>query len=356
MSEAMDAEREVEDLFNEEILGLSPPDQAGTLPPEAPPEPKPLDEVPLDDPEPPVEEPEEESTAVEEPVEEAPAEEEPEPEPVPEGEEEYVAWAKKQYGNEIDLESPSAKLLARAAFEKERLLGKKAEEARALQAEAAQREAQARIDALNTPGVLTPEEDGWVHEALTSDDPGEWAYNALQGERPDLYAAIMDRWSALGEQEARQARVLHSKVLQAISTPQPSEQETYAAALGQTFLSLGLDIETHGPQILQKAEELGADHPAVQGMMSPVEDIRRLATRSVWDLVGAGRSTVQKAKTDDVVEARVKEEQLRQGAAGIQQGGPRVPQTPKSPFWEQFDEELHDRGWDGERPQYGRGE
>jgi hypothetical protein len=352
MSEAADAEREVEDFFNQEIFGAPPEQENPPLMPDSPPEPKPVDEVVVE-PEEPVEEPEEESTAVDEPVDE-PAEE-PEEEPSAEPDEEaYVSWARKQYGDDLDLSSDSARKLAQAAFEKERLLGKKAEETRALQEEAAKREAQARIDALNTPGNLTPEEDGWVQEALTSDDPGEWAFNALQGERPDLYAAIMDRWSSLGEQEARQARVIHSRVLQAISTPQPTEQESYTAALGATFLSLGLDIEEHGPLILQKAEELGSAHPAVQGMMSPVEDIRRLATRSVWDLVAAGQTSVQKARTDDVVEARVREEQLRRQAAGVQVGGPRVEIPKPSPFWEQFDQELHERGWDGERPIYGK--
>ena len=217
---------------------------------------------------------------------------------------------------------------ARAAFEKERLLGKKAEEARALQPE--QRSARPGADRrAEHARHLTPEEDGWVNEAIVADDPGEWAYNALQGSGP---ISTRRSWIA-GRRSARGGAAGRAPPLQGaagVSTPHPDEQETYAAALGQTFLSLGLDIETHGPQILQKAEELGADHPSVQGMMSPVEDIRRLATRSIWDLVGAGRNTVQKAKTDDVVEARVKEEQLRQGAAGIQQGGPRVPQTPKS--------------------------
>jgi hypothetical protein len=274
---------------------------------------------------------------------------------VPE-EEPHLTWAKKQYGDDIDLSSPSSQKLAKAAYEKEKMLGKKAEESRELQKAAEARELQERIDALNTPGNLTPEEDAWVNESLVSGDPGEWAYGALQSQRPDLYAAIMDRWSSLGEREARQARVLHSQVLQAVAAPQPSETETYTAALGQTFASLGLNVETHGPLILQKAEQLGAAHPSVQGMMSTNEDIRRIATRSIYDLVSQGNVTVQKAKTDDVVAARVQEEQLRQQAAGIQQGGPRVEQPKKSKFWEEFDSEIAERGWDGERPAYGRDE
>jgi hypothetical protein len=365
MSEAADqAEREVEDFFNEEIFGAKPPVENEAPFPEAEPEAKPISEVATDTPaeEPPAEEPPAEGTP--EPTEEAPTSEEVPPEqgePAPEEgtveqEEEYVAWARKQYGEDLDLDNPSADKLARAAFEKEKMLGRKAEEARELQEQAQARELQERIDALNTVGNLTPEEDAWVNESLLSGDPGEWAYNALQAQRPDLYASIMDRWSALGEDEARRARVLHSRVLQAVSTPQPSEQESYTQALGQTFISLGLDIERHGPLILAKAEELGTSHPSVQGMMSQDDDVRRIATRSIYDLVAQTQTTVAKAKAEDVVQARVQEEQLRQQAAGITGGGPRVETPKKSKFWESFDAEIEERGWDGNRPTYGRDE
>jgi hypothetical protein len=363
MSEAADAEKDVEDFFNEEIFGAKPPVENEAPFPEAEPEPKPISEVATDTPEEAEEAPQE---GTEEQPEEAPSSEEvppeqgetpPQEETVEEPtEQEYVAWARKQYGEDLDLDNPSADKLARAAFEKEKMLGRKAEEARELQAQAQARELQERIDALNTPGNLTAEEDAWVNESLLSGDPGEWAFNALQAQRPDLYASIMDRWSALGEDEARRARVLHSRVLQAVSAPQPSEQESYTQALGQTFVSLGLNIERDGPLILAKAEELGTAHPSVQGMMSPDEDVRRIATRSIYDLVAQGQTTVQKARNEDVVAQRVKEEQLRQQAAGIQQGGPRVEQPKKSPFWESFDAEIEERGWDGNRPTYGRGE
>jgi len=360
MPEAADAEREVEDFFNEEIFGAKPPvENEAPFPTEAPVEAKPIEEVVLETPDPEVE--------VETPEVETPAEdpdetveglpETPPQEEVEEQEEAYATWAKKQYGDDLDLDNPQVAKVAKAAYEKEKMLGAKAEEARRLQQEAETREIQERIDALNTPGNLTQEEDNWVNEATVSDDPGEWAYNALQQQRPDLYAAIMDRWSSMGEAEARTARSFHSRIVQAVSAPQPSEQETYTAALGETFTSLGLNIDSHGPLILAKAEELGAAHPSVQGMMSHDPDIRRIATRSVFDLVAQGNVTVQKAKTDDVVAARVQEEQLRQNAAGIQQaGGPREEPKKQGGFWDEFDKEIEEKGWDGNRPTYGRGE
>jgi len=82
--------------------------------------------------------------------------------------------------------------------------------------------------------------------------------------------------------------------------------------------------------------------------------VRMISTRAIYDLIASNQTTVQKARVDDQVQARVKEEQLRQQAAGVNQGGPRVEQPKKSPFWEGFDEELAERGWDGQRPSYGK--
>jgi hypothetical protein len=352
MSEAADAAQDVEDFFNEEIFGAPKPvENDPPFPGDEPPEAKPLEEVAVDPevsetPEEVSDTPEEDAPEQEEVVSETPEEVSDEP-----AEEEYVAWARKQYGDDLDFDNAQVAKVAKAAYEKEKLLGKKSEEARTLQKAAEQAEIQARIDALNTPGHLTNEEETWVGEAVVSGDPGEWAYNALQAQRPDLYAGIMDRWSSMGEIEAREARAFHSRVLQVVTAPQPDPQETYTAALGETFSSLGLNIESHGPLILAKAEELGAAHPSVQGMMSQDPDIRRIATRSVFDLVAQGATTIQKAKTDDVVAQRIQEEKLREAASGIQQGGPRVEQPKKSAFWEEFEAEEDQIN---SRPQWGK--
>jgi hypothetical protein len=351
MSEAADAEREAEDFFNEEIFGAAPPvENDPAFPGDAPPESKPVEGIVTDTP--PSDSPEGE------PEVEAPAEDPDETVEIPaEGEvvdetpqeEEYLTWAKKQYGEDLDPEK-----LARAAWEKERLLGQKAESEKRLQEEAHRREVEGMLQALNTPGHLTNEEDNWVNEAILSGDPGEWAVHALRGERPDLYAAIRNRWSAQGEQEAQRAAILHTQVTQQALAPRVSVAESYALALGQTFQSVGLNIEEHGPLILAKLDELGAAHPAVRGIQSHDPEMRALAAQSVWDLISSSQTTVQKARTEDVVQQRVQEEQLRQNAAGVNGGSPHVEPPKKSKFWEEFEEETRERGWDGERPQYGR--
>jgi len=337
-------------FFNSEIFGAAPPvENDPAFPGEAPPEPKPVEEVAVD-PEAP-----EEPTPDEDPDESGDESDTDDdggalPEPV---EDEYVGWAKKQYGDDLDLENEQVSKLAKAAYEKEKMLGRKAEEARTLQQEAAQREVQAKIDFLNTPGVLTPEEDAWIDEAVASADPEEAADALLTEGRADLYGAFIARWVQQGDREAMQALQHRDRVMQWATQPQPSEAESYTAALGQTFVSLGLNIEQTGPLILSKAEELGMAHPSVAGMMSQDPDVRRIATRAIYDLATQGNVTVQKAKTDDVVAQRVQEEELRRGAAGINGNGARVDQPKKSKFEQEWDDEVQQRGWDGERPRYG---
>jgi hypothetical protein len=356
MSEAADAERAIEDMFAEEIMGAAPepPEPEPDFPVIAPPEPKSVSEaIQL------AEDGQEEGTPEEEvagtPLIDLDLEDDGQTVTLDE-EEPYVAWAKKQFGEDIDLDSDTAQKLAKSAYEKEKMLGKKAEETRSLQMEREQRELQEQIDALNAPGNLSREEDTWVDEAVMSGDPSEWARNALEQGRPDLYSSVLDRWSTLGPDEARQARILHGQVLQIIQNQPTAEtrQQSYTQALGQTFLDLGLNLETHGTVILQKVEELGSQHPDVIGMMSQDPTVRAMATRHLYDLVASGKTTVAKAKTDDVVSRRVQEESLRQKAAAIENGGPRQQEQKKSTFWESFDEELSERGWDGNRPVYGR--
>jgi hypothetical protein len=363
MSEAADAEQEVEDFFNEEVLGAPTREEpAEVFPSEAPPESKPIEEVAVDTPLEPAEAPEEgtpegtpeepEEAPVSEPGEETPVNGEPVSEEEADTDDDHIAWAKKQYGEDLDPEK-----LAKAAYEKEKLLGRRAEETRALQAEREARELQERIDALNTPGILTPEEDTWVDEAAMATDPGAYAYDALQNGRPDLYAAVMDRWATLGESEARQMRALHSKVMQHVTAPQPSDRESYALALGETFATVGYSIEQHGPIVLQKLDELGPSHWTVEAIQSHDPREREHALRAVVDLISAGQTVVQKARVDDQVSARVQEEQLRQGASGITTGGPHVAPPKKSEFWDQFDDEINQRGWNEDgRPSYGHEE
>src|SRR4029079_14115130 len=115
---------------------------------------------------------------------------------------------------------------------------------------------------------------------------------------------------------------------QFLSQPQMSPAESYASDLGQTFVELGLDIDAHGPTILAKLDELGPQHWTVEAIQSPDPTTRANATRAVVDLSRAGQTTVSRARQDDVVQARVQEETLREAASGVNSGGPRI-EKPK---------------------------
>jgi hypothetical protein len=276
----------------------------------------------------------------------APEQGEVEPEEETPVEDEYLVWARKQYGDDLDPDK-----LARAAWEKEKLLGQKSQNEKRLEKEAQEREIQARIDFLNTPGVLTDEEDMWIDEAVASADPSAAADALLQEGRADLYGAFVSRWVQQGDAAAREALQHRDRVMEWVGQPQPTESESYASALGQTFLALGMNIDTDGPMVLQKLDELGGSHWAVEAIQSPDPVRRADATRAVVELIRAGQTSVRKARTDDVVQQRVQEEQLRQGAAGITNGGPRVEQPKRSPFWEEFETEEERIN---SRPQYGK--
>jgi hypothetical protein len=354
-----DPERAIEDLFNQEIFGVdtSNPD---TLEPEPP-----IEMAPVPEPK-----------SVGEAIQAAEdGQEEETPEPEVEGtpliemdldgegedgttvtleEEEYVAWAKKQFGDDVDLENASARKLAKSAFEKEKMLGAKSQEAKELREAQDAAELQRKIDALTTPGALTEEDEAWVETAATDANPFEYAYNAHLAGRDDLYNAILSQYGSMGPQEEALARRFHGEMIQRLSQPQLSPQEQQVQMMRSSFADGGLDYDAHREIIIAKAGELGENHPMVRSILSENVEARAMAIRGVYDLAMAGKTTVHKAKLEDDVQSRVKEEQLRQKVAGVTTGKPHVEAPKKSAFWEGFDEELKDRGWDGNGPTYGR--
>lgn len=351
MSEAEDAERAVEDLFNEEILGLKEPERdEAPFPTEAPPESKPVEET--TDPDLPPEEEQEQIVEVPpelpdvqveiEPTEE-PGRDEPEEEP-------YLAWAKKQYGEELDPDK-----LARAAYEKEQLLGRKAQEEKQREEERRKESLQRDIDRLHTYGALTPEEEAWVEERAMEGDLDEAAKACFENGRYDLYAALTDRFVAMGGAAAQYANARRSAYIQdAVAfyqQPELSPQEQRRQVFRQVFASVGLDLDAHGPVVLAKAQELGGHYALA--LENGDEGQQAVAARALFDLATATQTEVSKHRLDDVVQQRVQEEKLRQNAAGVTQGGARVEQKKKDPFWENFEEEVEERGWDGNRPSYG---
>ena len=248
--------------------------------------------------------------------------------------------------------NPQIAKLAQSRFEAERMVGRSQaelqEQRRLMEEESAQR----RIASLSQRADLNEEESDWVDGAVESQDPAAYAIAALENDRRDLYGAILDRWATQGEGESARARDLHARVVQAYSQPAPDPQAEFQQALAQSFQAVGLSVAQHGQTILAKASELGDANPFVQGMMSQDPNVRQMAVRAVWDLAQT-QVTVQKEAQNDDVAARVAEERLREAAAVV--GNGTVHQTPpkkQGSFWDEFDEEVASKGWDGSRPGY----
>lgn len=357
MSEAEDAERAVEDLFNTEILGLKEPERdEAPFPAEAPPEAKPVEET--TDPDIPPEEVQEQVVEVPEELPDVQEEIEPTEEPGRDEpqEEPYLAWAKKKYNlADEQLENEATRLLARSNYEQEQLLGRKAQEEKQREEERRRESLQRDIDRLHVYGVLTPEEEAWVEERAMEGDLDEAAKACFDNGRYDLYAALTDRFVAMGGAAAQYANARRSGYIQDTISfyqqPEPSPQEQQRQMFQSAFAAVGLDLDAHGPTVLAKAQELGG--PYAHALENGDEGQRAVAARALFDLATATQTEVSKHRLDDVVQQRVQEEKLRQNAAGVTQGGARAEPKKKDPFWDSFDEEVEERGWNGNSPRYG---
>jgi len=342
-SERMD-EGDFADFLADEVFGEGAP--------ETPAEPEPNLESQVETPETPEEPALPEPVFEEQPETAQPADPEPAETETPVEEPEYAVWARKQFGEDLDLTNPQIAKLAQSRWEAERMVGKSQaelqEQRRLMEEESAAR----RVASLHERADLNDEESDWVDQAVESGDPAAFAVAALENDRRDLYSAILDRWATQGEQESSRVRDFHSRVVAAYSQPAPDPQAQFQQALGESFQAVGLNVRDHGSIILAKAAELGDANPYVQGMMAQDPQVRAMAVRAVWDLSQSTQATIQKVTRDDEVAARVAEERLRENAAVVGNGTLHQEPPPSGGFWSEFDEEVAARGWDGARPGY----
>jgi hypothetical protein len=266
---------------------------------------------------------------------------------------EYAVWARKQFGDDLNLADPQIAKLAESRYEAERMVGRSQAELQEQRRLMEEEDTRRRVASLHERSDLTEDESDWVDMAVESEDPAAFAVAALENDRRDLYGSILDRWATQGESQSARVRDLHARVVAAYSQPAPDPQAQYREALAQSFSEVGLNVQQHGNVILAKASELGDTNPFVRGMMSPNPEIRSMSVRAVWDLAQSSQVTVQKVARDDEVAARVAEERLREAAAGV--GNGTVHQAPpkrQGSFWDEFDEEVAAKGWDGAIPGY----
>lgn len=265
------------------------------------------------------------------PVPAAPEEEVPPEEQLPEEdtpvEDEYVAWAKRTYG-----EDPAQ--WAKAAREKENHVQRVAREKQAAEqnaqewAEYAQAiESQSRRSASAMP--MSTAEEEWVESAVL--DPIGRARDAAYSGNIPLYNAVINRVAeedaGLAARVGTQVQMELAQYAQMEQAQQQRTQPTMEHQLASSFERLGIDLAANGPGMSAKIAELGEFHPYVQAILNGDDIQRDLGVQAVHDLTRASTLTTRR-----VSPAVQQENEMRREAMVVQQGGiTPPPQAPKRP-------------------------
>lgn len=282
---------------------------------------------------------------------------EPEPEAGDEGEDTEddpnVAWATKKYGSE-----PTK--WAKAAFDMERHITQLTNEKREAEELATQwyqyaQQAEAQATQTQQMGMpLSAQEEQWVETSLTN--PLEYARAAAFNGNIALYNAVLARVAEENHLLASQIGTQVQMDMQQAAAQEMQQQNGMQSemelpvALAQSFQRLGLDIQSHGPQMSEKLGELGEYHPYVQAILNGDERQRDLAVQAVFDLVRAG-TLVSRRVRDETRESQIRREgELRREAAGVVTGSPHTsPPAAQDPFMQAMEDEWKARRqWGGE--------
>jgi len=296
-----------------------------------------------EDPEPEPQGPDDEPTP--EPGPEPEAEPEPEPEPAaptepgpgeelpPEVEDpdlvqpeagvaDHLAWAERRNLLSFD---DAAKL----AYEQEKFLGRKSSEIEALREQLREQEAEAPVPQGRT--------DQWIAAALSSPDPGHYAYELAQAGEWETYQTFMQNWEQLVGETVTLG--VHNQIIAALQEesegPQmPTEPDT-GQRIADAFAMAGVyDLinDPLVPTIKIVADELGAKHPLVLGaaQADPV---------AVSAIVEIARSRTYTTRTVRLDGTPVTEESRRAAARVAGQGGsPRRAAPPADPLQAETEE------------------
>ena len=192
----------------------------------------------------------ESTTIPEEPGEEPPAEElEAEAELA-----EHVAWAQRR--NLSDFEAAT-----KLAYEQEKFLGRKSSEIEALREQLREYEEQ------QPQQVPEGRSDQWIAAALSSPDPGRYAWElASAGDWP-TYQQFMGMWETIVGETVTMG--VHQQILAGLEeqAAQEPEQPVQPNAVADAFAAVGVyDLvnDPLAPTIRAVADEMGGQHPLVQ--------------------------------------------------------------------------------------------
>ena len=230
----------------------------------------------------------------------------PEPELEPETLAEHLAWAERR--NLASFEDA-----AKLAWEQEKFLGKKASE----------------IDELRQQLLAAPEDgpqsaptrtDNWMAQALSSPDPARYAYELYANGEWGTYEQYMQMWEQIvGETVTVN---VHNQILSALGEQEASEPQG-ERPIAEAFALVGVYDLEHDPlvpTIRSVADELGGEHPLVQGAA-------RGEVMAVSAIVEIARSRTVTRRTVRLDGSPVDEE-TRKRAASISGSGNSPTRTP----------------------------
>lgn len=217
---------------------------------------------------------------------------------------EHLAWAERR--NLLSFEDA-----AKLAWEQEKFLGRKATEIDELR-----QQLQSAPEA--APGQTRT--DNWMASALSSPDPATYAYELAANGEWGTYEQYMQMWEQIvGET----VTVNVHKQIQATLAEQQPEQPAEQRPIAEAFALVGVYDLEHDPlvpTIRSVADELGGEHPLVQGAA-------RGEVMAVSAIVEIARSRTVTRRTVRLDGSPV-DEASRRGAASLSGAGSSPSRTP----------------------------
>jgi hypothetical protein len=231
---------------------------------------------------------------------------------------EHVAWAQRR--NLSDFEAAT-----KLAYEQEKFLGRKSSEIEALREQLREYEEQ--------QPQQTPEgrSDQWIAAALSSPDPGRYAWELAQGGDWTTYQQFMGMWETIVGETVTMG--VHQQILAGLEeqAAQEPEQPVQPNAIADAFAAVGVyDLQNDplAPTIRAVADEMGGQHPLVVAA-------GRGDQTAIAAIVEIARSRTYTTRTVRLDGTPVDDESRKRAAAITGEGGAPVRTPPaKDPLAE----------------------
>lgn len=182
------------------------------------------------------------------------------------------------------------------------------------------------------PGpALSPEQRGWVDEAVESQNPVSYVQQALEANEFALARAVCDRWAEDAPYEA--GRIAQQIDAAEWRTQQQVEQEQPqldSGALMGVLIEHFPEMPQYEQQMLAAMNSLGDDHPLVQDARSNEPATAATAIVSIYEIARAQTTSVKTARTKLQRDGRQAADDARARAVvSSAQATPNAGETPR---------------------------